>query len=98
MRAALSKIAATRHKNNKWRLWRWPRSHTDGEIFHASHPFTFKWTAPEQRLAAATCQDLHIRHLSTFEPERQAKQAKVNQPQTASTAFAILGKDPSVSM
>lgn len=55
MRAALSKIAAPRHKNNKWRLWRRLRSHTDGEIFHASHRLTFKWTAPalESTRAAA---------------------------------------------
>lgn len=46
--AALSETAAPRHKNNKRRRRRRRRrlrSHTDREIFHVSHPLTFKWTA-----------------------------------------------------
>lgn len=81
MRVALSKIAAPRHKNNKWRLWRRLRSHTDGEIFHVSHPLTFKWTAPTLQWAGAAAVKIFISEICpgqrhTSEPERQTNQTK----------------------
>lgn len=63
MRAALSKTAAPRHKNNK-RGRRRLGSHADREIFHVSHPLTFKWTAPTLRSARAAAVKIFISEIS----------------------------------